>query len=221
MTSVGLAEYAFHTNFPYLDDLSAGEMEKYQYLFKPSGYLYTVFGGMIEGIREFEKYLVVLMVRDPRDVIVSEYYSYAYSHTEPSKLGNKYSGFMEKRRKARQVTISEYAQTECDRVNNHYQRYIDLLLNCQSNVLVTKYEEMTSDWDSWLKRLLDYCQLEIRGELLASLSKESERLRPRQEDIHQHIRKGMPGDYEVKLDRPTIDVLNSKFSLVLKKFNYD
>src|SRR5512140_1744021 len=54
MTHIRFADYSFHTNFPYLDHLSAAEMHKYQYLFKPTGYLYSVFGGMIEGIRDLE-----------------------------------------------------------------------------------------------------------------------------------------------------------------------
>ncbi len=35
MTTVGLAEYAFHTKFPYLDQLSVREMARYQYLLIP------------------------------------------------------------------------------------------------------------------------------------------------------------------------------------------
>jgi hypothetical protein len=220
LVPIGLAEYAFHTNFPYLDDLSTDEMGDYQYLFKPTGYLYSVFGGMIEGIHDFEKYSVILMIRDPRDVLVSEYYSYAYSHSEPSRLGNKFNDFMEKRRKARELTISEYALTECDRVYDNYQRYMDLLLNNRSNVYVTRYEDMTNDWSGWFDKLLDFCKLEISYELLMTLSKEAARLKPSQENIHQHNRKGIPGDYAEKLDRQTINVLNSRFSSVLEKFNY-
>ncbi len=217
---VGLAEYAFHTKFPYLDDLSACEMDRYQYLFKPTGYLYSVFGGMIEGISDFEKYCVLLMVRDPRDVLVSEYYSYGFSHSEPSRRGNKYDKFMQMRRKARQVTIDEYAESECGRVHATYQRYIDLLLDRYSHVYVTKYEEMATDFQAWLKNLLAYCQLEISDELLASLQKEAQHLRPKQEDIHQHVRKGMPGDYKVKLSPETVNSLDSKFFPILRRFGY-
>src|SRR5262245_46726250 len=47
MVSVGIHDYAFNTDFPYLDYLSSTEMQKYHHIFKPNGYLYTVFGGMI------------------------------------------------------------------------------------------------------------------------------------------------------------------------------
>ena len=97
MVPVGMHGYAFHTNFPYFDNLSAEEMEKYKHIFKSTGYLYSTFGGMIEGIPDLEKYKIVLITRDPRDILVSQYYSIAYSHGSPSKFGDKHDGFMSDR----------------------------------------------------------------------------------------------------------------------------
>jgi len=221
MVAVGLAEYAFHTNFPYLDDLSISEMKKYQYLFKPTGYLYSVFGGLIEGIADLEKYLVVLMIRDPRDILVSEYYSYGYSHAVPSRRGNKYAKFMRMRQKARQLTVDEYVIGESDRLYNTFQRYINLLLNRYPRIYLTRYEDMTSNFQAWLEKLLDYCELKVSGELLRSFLEESKKLRPKKEDIYQHDRKGIPGDYKEKLKQETIDYLNLKFSSVLAKFDFN
>jgi hypothetical protein len=220
MVTVGLGEYAFHTNFPYLDDLSVSEIEKYQYLFKPTGYLYSVFGGMIEGISDLEKYLVVLMIRDPRDILVSEYYSYGYSHAVPLKRGNKYDKFMKMRRMARQLTVDEYVIGESDRLYNTYQRYIRLLVNRYPLVYVTKYEDMTSDFGVWLGNLLDHCELKVSSGLLRSFFEESKKLQPKKEDVYQHNRKGMPGDYREKLKQETIDNLNLRFSPVLEKFDF-
>ena len=47
-------------------------------------------------------YKVVLMARDPRDILVSAYYSIAYSHPEPTSTGSKHADFMEMRRRARE-----------------------------------------------------------------------------------------------------------------------
>ena len=52
-------------------------------------------------------YLVVLVVRDPRDVLISGYFSMAYSHGNPPKTSNKYKNFMEKRNFSRKTTIDE------------------------------------------------------------------------------------------------------------------
>ena len=85
---VSVHGYAFATNFPYLDKLSFEEMNDYKHIFRTTGYLYSVFGGMIRNIDSFEKYRVVLSIRDPRDILVSGYYSAAFSHATPPKTSN-------------------------------------------------------------------------------------------------------------------------------------
>jgi len=217
---VNIHSYAFNTNFPYLDHLSAEEMEKYQHIFKPNGYLYSVFGGMIEGIKEIEKYKIVLMVRDFRDLLVSEYYSVAYSHIAPVIQGNKYKLFIEQRAKAREFPIDEYAVSESDRIYNTLQRYKRLLIDKYPNVYVTKYEEMINDFGGWLDNLLYNCELNISHDFFKALLERNERIRPKGEDIHRHIRKGKPGEYKEKLNPETIEFLNTKFSPMLLTFGY-
>jgi hypothetical protein len=220
MVPVDVHGYAFNTNFPYLDHLTAEEMEKYQHIFKANGYLYSVFGGMIEGIPKLEKYNVVLMVRDFRDLLVSEYYSIAYSHIAPDIRGNKYELFVEQREKSGESAIDEYVVGESDRVYSTLQRYKTLLLDKYPNVYVTKYEEMINDFRGWLDKLLYNCELNIGHDFFTALLERNERIRPKGEDIHRHIRKGKPGEYKEKLKQETIEYLNAKFSPMLLTFGY-
>jgi hypothetical protein len=221
MVPVNIHGYAFHTNFPYLDHLTVEEMEKYQHIFKPNGYLYSVFGGMIEGISELEKYKIVLMIRDFRDVLVSEYYSTAHSHIAPDKQGNKYDFFVKQRKKAKESSIDEYAVAESDRIYNTLLRYKTLLIDKYPNVYVTKYEEMINDFRGWLDNLLYNCELSIRHDFFTALLERNERIRPKGEDIHRHIRKGKSGEYKEKLKQETIEFLNAKFSPMLLTFGYE
>jgi len=220
MVPVSIHGYAFHTNFPYLDHLTAEEMEKYQHIFKPNGYLYSVFGGMIEDISELEKYKIVLMIRDFRDLLVSEYYSIAYSHVAPYKQGNKYELFVEQRIKARKSAIDEYAVTESNRLYNTLQRYKTLLIDKYPNVYITKYEDMINDFRGWLNNLLYSCELNIRPDFFTALLERNERIRPKDEDVQRHIRKGKSGEYKEKLNQETIEYLNAKFSPMLLTFGY-
>ena len=194
MQPVNIHGYAFNTDFPFLDHLSAEEMKKYHHIFKQNGYLYSVFGGMIEGIPNLEKYKVLLMVRDPRDILVSGFYSIAYSHSTPDKQGNKYEKFMEQRAKARGSTIDKYVIAESDKVYNIFLRYKNLLIDIHPTVCVITYEQMVDDFQVWLKDTL--------------------------EDIHKHIRKGKAGDYMEKLNSETIEHLNTKFSSILDALGY-
>jgi hypothetical protein len=220
MVPVGIHDYAFHSDFPFLDLLSAREMEKYQHIFKSEGYLYSVFGGMIEGIPHLEKYKVLLVARDPRDILVSEYYSVAYSHPAPDKAGDKHDEFTKKRLEARRTTIDEYVMSEKDSVRSSFLRYQNLLLNTHPHVYLTSYERMVSDFNTWLRGLLDYCEFDISEGLLQSLLKENEHIRPKQENIHKHLRKGRPGDYREKLQAETITCLDAEFAPILAAFGY-
>ena len=220
MVPVSIHGYAFQTNFPYLDHLTAEEMEKYQHIFKPNGYLYSVFGGMIEGISELEKYKIVLMVRDFRDLLVSEYYSIAYSHVAPYKHGNKYERFVEQRTEAQDSAIDEYAVNESNRILNTLQRYKTLLIDKYPNVYITKYEDMINDFPGWLNNLLYNCELNIRPDFFTALLERNERIRPKDEDVQRHIRKGKSGEYKEKLNQETIEYLNAKFSSMLLTFGY-
>ena len=221
LVNVGIHDYAFKSDFPYLDKLSAEEMEAYQHIFKPSGYTYSVFGGMIDGIPDLEKYLVILMVRDPRDVLVSGYFSIAYSHVEPALGTEKYDDFLKNRANAQAMSIDDYAIAQCDAVYETYSRYKQLLLERHPSVYLTRYEDMIDDFETWLRALISYCQFQVEPSLLNSLIEENEQLRPSRENVKRHIRKGRAGDYKEKLKAETINYIETKLAPVLLSFGYD
>jgi hypothetical protein len=176
---------------------------------------------MVEGIPELDKYKVILAVRDPRDMLVSGYYSQAFSHGAPSKSGDKYHYFMEGRKKAISSTIDQYALAESTNIYSRYIKYNDLLLEADLNVLILKYELMVHDFRSWLEDVIEYCELDLGNELIDSLATENARLRTCREDIYTHLRKGTPGDYKEKLHPETIAELNNRLHIMLEKFGYD
>jgi hypothetical protein len=218
MVPVSIHDYAFQTDLPFLDHLSAEEMKQYRHIFKKKGYLYSVFGGMIEGIPQLDQYKVVLVARDPRDILVSEYYSVAYSHTVP--LGEKRDAFMAGREKAQQTTLDDYVMSECDTLYSVYKRYQTLLLDQYPHVYLTTYEKMVDQFDRWLGGLIDYCEFSVSRELVQSVLDKNERIRPTSENIHKHMRKGQPGNYKEKLNAETIDFLNHKFAAILARYEF-
>jgi hypothetical protein len=175
---------------------------------------------MIEGIPELDKYRVVLMTRDPRDVLVSEYYSIAYSHAVPDQRGSKYEHFMYRRKTAQSMGIDEFVLWDSDRIYRILQRYKMLLLDRYPHAYVTTYEKMTADFEVWLNRLLDNCQLAVPDSLRQSLLEENDRLRPTGENIHEYRRKGKPEEYKEKLKADTIEQLNAKLASLLEAFGY-
>lgn len=221
MLPVNMNAYSFNTDFPFLESLTAGEMERYQHVFKKNGYLYSVFGGMVEAIPQLDDYKTVFVVRDPRDILVSLYYSIAYSHSLPSKHGNKHEGFQAMRNAVRQLTIDEFVVSKSDKIASIFSRYRTHLLNEHKNVFITKYEHIIADFQHWLTDLLEYCELDVSKMTVMALLEEHERLKPQGENIHRHIRKGQSGDYLQKLLPETVGFLNDKFATVLSDFDYN
>jgi hypothetical protein len=219
MVPVRIHEYAFNSDFPYLDGLSIEEMDAYKHIFRDKGYLYSVFGGMVKGI-DFDDYKIILVTRDPRDILVSNYYSAAHSHIPPSKEGNKYDDFMLRRVAAQGSSIDEFVIMESDHVYDTFFAYQTLLLDKYDNTYVTKYEEMISNFEDWLTRLLDYCELNLSNEFIQALVEQNESIKPKEENVEKHIRKGMAGDYKEKLQPTTVEVLNEKFAPILARYSY-
>ena len=220
MQPVHIHGYAFNTDYPFLDHLSEEEMKQYAHIFKPQGYLYSNFSGMIVGIPEFEKYRAFLIIRDPRDILVSQYYSHAYSHAIPSKNGNKYEIFVKTSLHTRSISIDEYVIAESDKTLKIFLRYQTLMLDVYPEVCVLSYEEMTENFPNWLDKLLACCELEVSHSLKNKLIEENQRSRPIQENIHSHVRQGKAGDYKNKLKPETIRYLDEKFAPVLNAFGY-
>jgi len=218
LTPALLHDYAFHHSMPFLDHLDRRQMEAYAHLFKPRGYLYTVFGGMIEGIPELERFKVVLVVRDPRDILVSDYFSIAYSHAIPD--GEKKEVYLERREAALAASIDEHVLQNAERLRSVFQKYEEHLFPACPGVHVARYEDMVEDFAPWLDALLAACGLEINNTMRGKLIANHEARRPKGEDINKHLRKGMPGEHLEKLHPATIERLNTIFELPLSRFNY-
>ncbi len=220
MTPVSINDYAFHSTMPFLNRLNDEELKDYAHIFKPKGYAYTVFGAMV-GIENLEQYKIILVVRDPRDVLVSGYFSKAFSHPLPPSESDKRTGFEKNRQQVQTTTIDEYVLENSEKIHDIYTNYIQHLLEKNTHVYVCKYEEMINDFEKWLTDLLEYAALEITPELKQQFVTEHQAKTPKKEDHNQHLRKGKAGDYKTKLQAETIDNLNIKFKEILHHFNFE
>jgi len=220
MSPVSFHDYAFYSKMPFLDHLTFDEMLEYKHIFKKKGYLYSVFGGMIENIDNINEYKIVLSMRDPRDVLVSSYFSKAFSHTEPLQISSKHDKFMKKRDWAKNIDINQYVLKEAETLHSILNKYMsDLCKN--DNVGIIKYEDMILDYGKWLRNLVDIAGMKMSNSLEEELINENIKKRPNNENKFSQNRKGIAGDYKNKLDKATIEKLNTMFNPILSFFDYE
>jgi hypothetical protein len=188
--------------------------------YQPTGYFYGPFRSFNRGITNIDDYKILLVIRDPRDVIVSSYFS-MYSHAAPLIEDNKQIQIRRDRRKKKlELTVDNYVMNKLNEpgyLDKYYEYYQELM--DKPNVLLLKYEDMVYDFDTWLNRLLKFLDLEVSESLMVEI-KAAASFKVDKEDVYKHKRQVTPGDYKRKLKPETIEALNAKSYEILERFSY-
>ena len=182
-----------------------------QKVFKKTGFMYGPLRNYIP-VPVMNDYAVILLLRDPRDVLTSYYFSMKNSHPMVTPE------LIKKRQLALQNTIDEYVLSLADRFVKTYTEYLDHVYG-KPNVLFIKYEELITDFKSCLQKINSHCGLELNEQQLKTLDK-SDSFKTKKEDPNAHIRKISSGDHKEKLKPETIEILNKKFDSILRTLNY-
>lgn len=180
---------------------------------------------------DLTNYSVILHTRDPRDILTSLYYSHTYSH---KTWEGGFNPSDEKRKKWEEMGIDQYVL----RNKNQKKKFQHLLTELwdQPGVIRVTYEEMVTDYASWLRKILlafehlpfpgknlfPLISKELTPELLYSrlYTKYKDDFKIKKEDIKSHKRQVTPGDFRRKLKPETIDQLNQNYSEILHALNY-
>lgn len=180
--------------------------------FKSKGYYYGAFR-KFHPIPNIDDYKILVVLRDPRDVLTSHYFSTLFNHPLVRRRT------LENRKLNSDLTIDEYVIKFSDEFLHVYQTYIDELLN-KPNVLFLKYEEMITVFDNWLPKMAKHVGFTDDNEIIDKIVSESN-FTVKKEDPNSFIRNIKAGDHLDKLKPKTILELNMKFENVLKRLGYD
>lgn len=166
----------------------------------------------------------VHVVRDPRDLIVSAYFSHRYSHPEEGwpRLRH-YRRYLQKlsKRDGLLAEIEFSAGTLAHLLIWDYQ---------QPNILEVRFEDLVRADQSTFQRIFDFLRL-----LPAPLDRENLRQiveqysfrnlsggrAPGQEDLQSHYRKGQPGDWRNHFEPVHIEYFRKLYNPVLLKLGYE
>ena len=159
---------------------------------------------------------IILHLRDPRDVLVSLYFSEAYSH---SVFKGVFDLSQSERNEIINMGIDRYVLEYADTFNRKYTEYQHLLTK-QDSIFV-KYEDLVLNFPYWLQEVAKGFAIENKRFIHSMIKKYKGEFEVKKENLHAHKRKIVPGDYKEKLKPETIGKLNTMFSENLKKYNYE
>lgn len=186
-------------------------------LFHDKGMIYAPLRRLID-IHHLERYKVLLFIRDPRDVLVSHYYSIAFSHGLPGN-SNRRASFLAIRDNVRSMDIDEYVLNACGRFLPIYEEYCELLTRVP-NTAVLLYETFATDFPRWASQLSDALEVELSQKDLEELWRLKGGDLPDAENIYAHVRSGAPGGHKDKLKKETLATINQEFRFVLESIDF-
>ncbi len=161
----------------------------------------------------FSDYKLVVMTRDPRDLLVSHFHSFTKAHVPRNKH------FVSKIAEAKEMGLQKYVLLDEHVI--YFKRSLEqaVKLRTQENVLFWKYEDMMENFSSFQEE----CQHFIHGEIDSGLSKQVSLLYKKPEgaaDNTRHRRSGAWGQFKSELEPEVVDQLNEIFGGLLEELNY-
>jgi len=178
-------------------------------------------GRIYSGFRHFPAFdlnvknkKTVLLTRDPRDMLVSMYYSILKSHAIPK--ANKSLG------KQRELTgmrsIDEDVLQRAKGYLNQFNRYQKMLEG--SALKSYRYEDVIYKKQDWFADVLNHLGLPVNLNTVKILTKRFDII-PSTEKESEHIRQVHPGNYLKKLKPETIQQLNTILLPFLTTYGYE
>lgn len=228
----------FFTNtvFQELKDLTLVDYQSYEYTheadltIKPiiysHGYLYAVLRmydrdhpgykltNELLKTSNLKNVKTIFWTRDPRDILVSLYYSFGFSHGL-STNSDIQAHQVARRKKIQKMDLDTYVLTEAPNLKWKFETMYEMMQQLP-NHLFLRYEEMIEDFDPMFEQLSDFVGL--NKSLYETMHAQS---RPKQtEDVKSHKRSGKTGAYLEKLKPETIKEINTVLAPTLQKFGY-
>ena len=153
---------------------------------------------------------VVIHLRDPRDVLVSMFFSWVYSHPGVDE------GVRERHQ---EHGIERFVMHEAIALKEKYQLYIDHYLSLPQTTLL-RYEDFVLDRPAWLRSFLIAAGANPDRRRYQKLALLNRAASVTKENVRAHIRKATPGDHREKLEASTLEKLNKRLESILTALNY-
>ncbi len=201
--------------------------DKYAPIVKSEGYIYGVIRlhdddhpvklltsaiinkGQLNGLN------LVILIRDPRDIIVSMYYSFGFSHGfSEDEATRKHQ--LKRRETIQSMSIDEYAVFVLPQLKKKLNCLIKLS-GRYNRLSILKYDEMIMDFRPFFRKLQRAIPISDAFEPTMYADTRPQPI----ENIGSHRRSGEVGGHITKLKWKTIDRINDEIRNELRYFDYD
>jgi hypothetical protein len=168
------------------------------------------------------RYRTFFVLRDPRDIVTSWYFSALYSHAGVGTIP-------EKRTQLAQLDLRAGLKLVVDQIDalglfEAQHSWLDAAGDPM--VAVFRYEELAADNHAFLRKLLDYLEVPMPAGRIAALSRRHSFERHANgraqglEDAHSHYRKGVAGDWKNFFDDEVLAHFNSVAGDTTRRLGY-
>ncbi|OGW56187.1 MAG: hypothetical protein A3D21_03710 [Nitrospirae bacterium RIFCSPHIGHO2_02_FULL_42_12] len=184
--------------------------------------LYITYDSYIK-IPKRGSYKAIYILRDPRDLVVSYYFSTMYSHAP-------LPGIDAKREKLIDMELNDgltfCMQNFIDR--GHFEAQRSWIHACDDTVMLVRYEDLVGPHsEDFFKKIFDHCKIELTEYDLQKLldkysfEKLSKGRKQGEENQRQHYRKGIAGDWKNYFSDDVKDVFKQKTGDLLIALKYE
>lgn len=192
-------------------------IENYNTFFRQKGEIYAPLRRPIDfpGRNGFKH---IFFLRDPRDVLVSAFYSFGFTHS----LGNdeeRKSERLKEREKIQTGGIDVYAlKAGVEWLLPIYEKYRSFREE-ENRSLYLRYDEFAHDTKRFLTAILEFLDVNLPEDAFNTIVDKAAPVQARPRD-GKHKRSGKTGQYQTELKPDTIEFLNEKLSAVLDYWGF-
>lgn len=164
--------------------------------------------------------LYIYHVRNPFDILVSQYYSFGWTHKPPPRNSEQYNIFVKEREIIQSMTIDNYCRyvVENDNFVEKF-NYFNKNYKLTKNKILSRYSLMFYDFKEWNNYICKSCDVskETTDKLYKYFHREFTNKNIINPDeiinngVQIHKRNGNDGQYKTYLKDETVDYLKSKF----------
>lgn len=158
----------------------------------------------------------ILLVRDPRDALVSEYFSNAYSHSLPAE-GTAREQLLTQRASALSRSVEDYVLARAPDMRKTLLEYLAIME--YNDVIVMKYEDYILRKRDLISTICDVFGWKVSDVQVANILSWADVV-PKSERPTEFVRRVTPGDHKEKLGVAAIQSLEQLLGREMRAFGY-